>query len=69
MTFKKKTKTTISVSINAIDAATAGVENVYVTQIINTYNQNIQMQSNYFSGNKEIPQNIMVILSFGTTKP
>ncbi|WP_291107852.1 ABC transporter permease, partial [Flavobacterium sp. UBA6195] len=38
---QKDQKTSISVSINAIDAATAGVENVYVTQIINTYNQNI----------------------------
>jgi ABC-2 type transport system permease protein len=60
--------TSISVSINAIDAATAGVENVYVTQIINTYNQNIQLQTNYFSGNKEIPQNIMVIPSFWYNK-
>ena len=65
---QKDQKTSISVSINAIDAATAGVENVYVTQIINTYNQNIQMQSNYFSGNKEIPQNIIVIPSFWYNK-
>ena len=65
---QKDQKTTISVSINAIDAATAGVENVYVTQIINTYNQNIQMQSNYFSGNKEIPQNIIAIPSFWYNK-
>ena len=65
---QKDQKTSISVSINAIDAATAGVENVYVTQIINTYNQNIQMQSNYFSGNKEIPQNIIAIPSFWYNK-
>ena len=65
---QKDQKTSILVSINAIDAATAGVENVYVTQIINTYNQNIQMQSNYFSGNKEIPQNIIAIPSFWYNK-
>lgn len=61
---QKDQKASISVIINAIDAATAGVENVYVTQIINTYNQNIQMQSKYFSENKEVAQNIMVIPSF-----
>ena len=60
----KDQKAIISVSINAIDAATAGVENVYVTQIINTYNQNLQMRSKYFSGNKEVSQNIMVIPAF-----
>ena len=61
---RKEQKASVSVSINAIDAATAGVENVYVTQILNTYNQNIQMQSKYFSENKEVTQNIMVIPSF-----
>lgn len=61
---QKDQKASISVSINAIDAATAGVENVYVTQILNTYNQNIQIQSKYFSENKEVAQNIMVIPSF-----
>ena len=65
---QKDQKASISVSINAIDAATAGVENVYVTQILNSYNQNIQMQSKYFSENKEVPQNIMVIPSFWYNK-
>jgi ABC-2 type transport system permease protein len=61
---QKEQKASISVSINAIDAAKAGVENVYVTQILNSYNQNIQMQSKYFSKNREVAQNIMVIPSF-----
>ncbi len=61
---QKDQKATISVSINAIDAATAGVENVYVTQIANTYNQNIQMSSKYFSESKEVAHNILVIPSF-----
>ena len=65
---QKDQEASISVNINAIDAATAGVENVYVTQIINTYNQNIQMQSKYFSENKEVSQNILVIPSFWYNK-
>lgn len=65
---QKEQKASISVSINAIDAAKAGVENVYVTQILNSYNQNIQMQSKYFSENKEVAQNILVIPSFWYNK-
>ena len=61
---QKDQKASISVSINAIDAATAGVENVYVTQIINNYNHNIQIQSKNFFENKEVAQNILVIPSF-----
>ena len=61
---QKDKKGSISVNINAIDAATAGVENVYVTQIVSAYNKNIQIQSKYISENKEVEQNIMVIPSF-----
>ncbi|MEC5166763.1 ABC-2 type transport system permease protein [Flavobacterium sp. PL11] len=61
---QKEQKTNISVIINAIDAATAGVENVYVSQIINTYNKNIQTQSQNFSNTTQIPENILVIPSF-----
>ena len=32
---------------------------MYITQIINTYSQNIQNAVELFSGNKEIPQNIV----------
>ena len=61
---QKEKKASVSVSINAIDAATAGVENVYISQILNSYNQNIQLTSNYSATDKEIAQNITVIPSF-----
>lgn len=61
-------KTSISVTINAIDAATAGIENVYIAQILNTYNRNIQTQSKYFTEKKEIIENILVIPSFWYNK-
>lgn len=59
-------KTTIlSVSINAIDGASAGVENVYVSQIIGTYNQKIQTQLLQYKDDSFItPQNIVTIPSF-----
>jgi ABC-2 type transport system permease protein len=60
-------KTTLSVSINAIDGAAAGVENVYITQIIASFNQKSPALSN---GNNFVqPQNIVTIPSFGTTIP
>ena len=61
-------KTSISITINAIDAATAGIENVYVSQIINSFNRDIQTKSKYFSENKEVPENILVIPSFWYNK-
>ncbi|MBW4362636.1 ABC transporter permease [Flavobacterium taihuense] len=59
-------KTTIlSVSINAIDGASAGVENVYISQIIGTYNQKIQSHLLQYKDNSFItPQNIITIPSF-----
>jgi ABC-2 type transport system permease protein len=57
--------TTLSVSINAIDGASAGVENVYISQIIGTYNQKIQSQLlQYKEGSFVVPQNIITIPSF-----
>lgn len=57
--------TTLSVSINAIDGASAGVENVYISQIIGTYNQKIQSQLlQYNDGSFVAPQNIVTIPSF-----
>jgi ABC-2 type transport system permease protein len=57
--------TTLSVSINAIDGASAGVENVYISQIIGAYNQKIQSQlSQYNDGSLVMPQNIVTIPSF-----
>jgi ABC-2 type transport system permease protein len=55
----------LSVSINAIDGASAGVENVYVSQIIGTYNQKIQSEFlQYNNGTIVVPQNIVTIPSF-----
>ncbi|WP_281239352.1 ABC transporter permease [Flavobacterium praedii] len=57
--------TTLSVSINAIDGASAGVENVYISQIIGTYNQKIQSELlHYNDGLLIAPQNIATIPSF-----
>lgn len=57
--------TTLSVSINAIDGASAGVENVYISQIIGTYNQKIQSQLfQYNDGSTITPQSIVTIPSF-----
>ncbi|PWA08727.1 ABC transporter permease [Flavobacterium laiguense] len=57
--------TTLSVSINAIDGASAGVENVYISQIIGTYNQKTQSQLfQYNDGTFVSPQNIVTIPSF-----
>jgi ABC-2 type transport system permease protein len=58
-------KSTLSVSINAIDGAAAGVENVYISQIIASYNQQIQSQLyQYNDGSFVAPQNIISIPSF-----
>lgn len=61
----KEKKTNLSVSINAIDGAAAGIENVYILQIITTFNQNLQ--TNFFQYRDDSyvqPQNIMAIPSF-----
>ncbi|MEZ7497722.1 ABC transporter permease [Flavobacterium sp. Arc3] len=58
-------KSTLSISINAIDGAAAGVTNVYITQIIATFNQKIQSQLSQYNGSSFVqPQNIVTIPSF-----
>lgn len=58
-------KTNLSVSINAIDGAAAGIENVYINQIINSYNQKIRSQLIPYNGTDFVPQqNIISIPSF-----
>jgi ABC-2 type transport system permease protein len=55
----------LQVSINAIDGASAGVENVYINQIIGDFNKNIQIKlQQYADGNVSKPQNIETIPSF-----
>lgn len=57
--------TNLSVSINAIDGAAAGVENVYISQIINGFNQKIQTQLYQYNEASYVqPVNIVTIPSF-----
>ncbi|WP_430399158.1 ABC transporter permease [Flavobacterium sp.] len=65
----KQQNTNLSVSINAIDGAAAGVSNVYITQIISGYNQSIQTQlQTYNQGSFVQPESIMTIPSFWYNK-
>jgi len=50
--------TQIQVLINAIDGATAGVQNVYITQIVQLFNQNIQVENKQMSNEQIIPNRI-----------
>jgi ABC-2 type transport system permease protein len=55
----------LSISINAIDGASAGIENVYLNQIITSFNQNIQSKLiRYSDGARAQPENIITIPSF-----
>ncbi|PWA07178.1 ABC transporter permease [Flavobacterium psychrotolerans] len=61
----KENGTNLSVSINAIDGAAAGVENVYISQIITGFNQKIQTQLyQYNEASYMRPVNIVTIPSF-----
>jgi len=61
----KENGTSLSVSINAIDGAAAGVENVYISQIINGFNQKIQTQMYQYNESDYVqPVNIVTIPSF-----
>lgn len=61
----KENSTNLSVSINAIDGAAAGVESVYISQIINGFNQKIQTQLFQYNETSYIqPVNIITIPSF-----
>ncbi|MDI1318235.1 ABC transporter permease [Flavobacterium sp.] len=60
----KNKKTDLAVYINAIDGAKAGVENVYINQIIKSYNQDILLYA--YRQNNQQPQqmNVITIPSF-----
>lgn len=60
----RNNKTDLAVYINAIDGAKAGVENVYVNQIVGSYNQQILL--NAYQQNQQLtrPINIVTIPSF-----
>jgi ABC-2 type transport system permease protein len=60
----KDKSTDISVTINAIDGAAAGVENVYINQIVQQFNKNISVELMQPSDLKNIPKKIESIPSF-----
>ena len=61
---QKEKHTKLGVTINAIDGAAAGVENVYVTQIIQNFNKNLKVDLLQPSDVKIKPVNILTIPSF-----
>jgi len=69
----KNKKTSLSVNINAIDGAAAGVENVYINQIIQSFNKNaladlMQSSAPKATGGNSIPKSIVSIPSFWYNK-
>jgi len=69
----KKKKIDLSVIINAIDGAAAGVENVYINQIVQSFNKNAQVDLMQPSvpiiiGMKNLPKSITSIPSFWYNK-
>lgn len=60
----KDQSTDISVTINAIDGAAAGVENVYINQILKDFNKNAQTKLIQPSNQINKPVNITSIPSF-----
>lgn len=59
-----KNSSDLSVLINAINGATAAVENVYILQIIQRFNKNITIRSNLNQTNKSLNQVILSVPSF-----
>src|SRR5690554_5197229 len=57
-------KANLGITINAIDGAAAGVENVYITQIIKSYNKHIQSDLMQISDSKIQPVNMVTIPLF-----
>jgi len=61
---QKEKNNNLGVTINAIDGAAAGVENVYVTQIIQRFNQNLKIDLLQISDQQIQPINIETIPLF-----
>jgi len=61
-------KTNLSIIINAIDGAAAGVENVYINQIVQGFNKNARVNLMQPSDQINIPKNITSIPSFWYNK-
>ena len=64
----KNKKINLAVIINAIDGAAAGVENVYINQIIRGFNKNVQAKLMQPSDLKNKPKSITSITSFWYNK-
>ena len=64
----KDQKTDLAVTINAIDGAAAGVENVYINQILQGFNKNAQVKLAQFTNQGIMPKNITSIPSFWYNK-
>ena len=60
----KKQTTDLALTINAIDGAAAGVENVYINQIIKDFNKNAQAKLMPTSNQINMPKSITSIPSF-----
>lgn len=60
----KNKKNDLAVYINAIDGAKAGVENVYINQIIGNYNQNILVNAYQQDSQLHRQMNVITIPSF-----
>ncbi len=65
---QKEKYANLSVTINAIDGASAGVENVYVNQIIQNFNKNIQVELFQPSNSNIASVDILTIPSFWYNK-
>ncbi|PWK19914.1 ABC transporter permease [Xanthomarina spongicola] len=61
---QKEKRSNLGITINAIDGAAAGVENVYVTQIIQSYNKHIKTDLMQISDTQIRPVNIDTIPLF-----
>lgn len=64
----KNKRTSLSVNINAINGAAAGVENVYINQIVQSFNKNALADLMQPSDTKNLPKNIVAIPSFWYNK-
>ncbi len=63
-TLETKNKSDVGLTINSIDGAAAGVESVYVNQIVQSFNKNILIRAIQVSNGQLKPINIVTIPSF-----
>ncbi|WP_299054296.1 ABC transporter permease [uncultured Polaribacter sp.] len=66
--FLKEKNASLGLTINAIDGAAAGLENVYITQIINSFNMNLKVDVTHFSDRQHSSTQITTIPLFWYNK-